>query len=343
MMVPLDYDNWGVGQLANLFSGDSVYLSTADYKFYVNPGVAMINPGIVCQSNILGLTANQINIAVINQTNVFGVPTNTSGSVCAQQFYFSVNVTSNGVNPLNYPSQSAYATALQACSKTILANTTVYTLKQSFYVEICGPISLEQITTIKAAVLETWLTARPEFVWCTRQRNCLQIINILNERIGLDEWNDITRIYYVVSVNNVTLDPSQNNYAPSIEIIKSTIQKIHKNLYQKFLLCGALVDSTHIYSYIIEALTIYAPFPLPLSDYVTDQLDSTRQVILSLLQRAIVATNPYVVDLSSLVIMLNDDYQDVLVLKTFYDNIGTAGFYISNDLVYVYNFSFKLD
>jgi hypothetical protein len=77
LMVPLDYDNWGVGQLDNLFSGDSVYLSTVDYKFYVNPNIAMLNPGIVCQSKIVGLAADQINIAVLNRANVYAIPTTT--------------------------------------------------------------------------------------------------------------------------------------------------------------------------------------------------------------------------------------------------------------------------
>ncbi len=184
---------------------------------------------------------------------------------------------------------------------------------------------------VKRALLEAWLVARPEFVWCTRERNCLQIYNMLNERIAVDEWNDITRIYYVVVVNNVTFDPTtQNSYAPSINVLKATIQKIQKNFYQTYLICGALVDSTHIYRY-----TIYSPFPLILNSYMPDGQFASGQsdTIASILTRAISATNPYVVDLNTLVVMFNTDYQDVLVLKTFYDSIGSASFDISNELV----------
>jgi hypothetical protein len=73
-VVPLSYNNWAVGQQPDLFLGDTVYMSTSDYKFYVNPMTAMVNPGVVCQTAVIGLQASQLSVSVLNQTNVFGVP-----------------------------------------------------------------------------------------------------------------------------------------------------------------------------------------------------------------------------------------------------------------------------
>jgi hypothetical protein len=248
-----------------------------------------------------------------------------------------VNISTQGVNQANAivsPTFAQYSTALRACNITIYPNLTLVTLSQTYNVEICGPLtSTSSLTDITNALLEAWLLARPEFVWCATQRQCLLIRPVLVEQVSVDDWNVVTRINYVVVVNGVTLDPALQNYAPGVDVLRASIQKLRKNLYQWYLLCGALVDTRDVFSFLMEALTTYAPFPLPLSTYVTNQMDPGRQAVLSSIQAAVVASNPYATDVQSLVVMINDVYTDVLVLKTFYDTIGVADFYINSNLV----------
>lgn len=69
-MVPINY-NWAPGQ-SDLFNGDSVYLNTTDFKFYVGTqSLSAAQAGVVCQSSIKGMSSDQIVINLLNQTELY--------------------------------------------------------------------------------------------------------------------------------------------------------------------------------------------------------------------------------------------------------------------------------
>ena len=91
-IVPLSYDNWGPQQLSN-FDGDSIYLNTNDYKFYVGVGSQIYynsnyqSAGVLCESFTNGLARNQINVVEVSQ-----VPANTiAGLVLISDSLISLN------------------------------------------------------------------------------------------------------------------------------------------------------------------------------------------------------------------------------------------------------------
>ena len=85
------------------------------------------------------------------------------------QFDFLVNLTvDNDVvsNPLiNMPNSSLYYDILEeSCGKTgLLSNQSAltFTLKQSFYVDICGILSSLDVNTVEKSILNAWLTTFP--------------------------------------------------------------------------------------------------------------------------------------------------------------------------------------
>ena len=66
---------------------------------------------------------------------------------------------------VNIPNITLYKQTLKdTCGKEIYLNNIdgfVFTLDQSFYIDICGTVLYSHIDSIKNALLNAWLTARP--------------------------------------------------------------------------------------------------------------------------------------------------------------------------------------
>jgi hypothetical protein len=74
-LEPINYNNWGLSQSQN-FSGDSVYVSELDFKFYVGlssvtPIELARSPNILCESYIKGLKDNQMSFVQLRKTQAF--------------------------------------------------------------------------------------------------------------------------------------------------------------------------------------------------------------------------------------------------------------------------------
>ena len=74
-MQTFAFNNWYNGTFD--FNGDSVYLSTRDYKFYVGNGGQLYynssfeNIGILCEAPVNPMSNNQINILLLSKTAAF--------------------------------------------------------------------------------------------------------------------------------------------------------------------------------------------------------------------------------------------------------------------------------
>ena len=75
-LTPFTYDNWGLLQ-SNNFNGDSIYLNTSDYKFYVGVGsniyynASFESIGVLCEIAASSLTTSQINILGQTSTQAY--------------------------------------------------------------------------------------------------------------------------------------------------------------------------------------------------------------------------------------------------------------------------------
>ena len=75
-LTPFTSDNWGLLQSSN-FNGDSIYLNTSDYKFYVGVGsniyynTSSESIGILCEIAASSLTTGQINILSQTSTQAY--------------------------------------------------------------------------------------------------------------------------------------------------------------------------------------------------------------------------------------------------------------------------------
>lgn len=47
----------------------------------------------------------------------------------------------------------------------------------------------------------------------------------------------------MIRVNKILINPSQSNYAPTVDILKFYIEGVSKNFYEKFSVCNAKLNS----------------------------------------------------------------------------------------------------
>lgn len=134
---------------------------------------------------------------------------------------------------------------------------------------------------------------------------------------------------YVVTVNDVIVDPSQPNSAPTTEIIKANIEKLQKDYYQNYILCGVKVDSTTTYSYVSTDFVQNSGFPLALNKYVMANNNPLKNNVMTALRNAIITASPSLRQ-AQFNIVLSNQYSEVVVLTSFYNSINlTTRFDIS--------------
>lgn len=169
MLHPISYDNWAPFH-ANNFNGDSVYLNSSDLKYYVGLGSQNYSNqntvvGLICESNINGLSDNQLNILELKKVQVF-----TSLGQSALKVDFLVNITLNDtskvLNQITSPNSTIYSQTLKnSCSKHIFFDNIdgkIFTHDNIFSIDICGSILTQtHLDSIKNAILNSWLVARP--------------------------------------------------------------------------------------------------------------------------------------------------------------------------------------
>jgi hypothetical protein len=136
-------------------------------------------------------------------------------------------------------------------------------------------------------------------------------------------------------VNDVVLDPSADNFGPTADVIRSNLEKLHnkKTLCEQLFLCGLKIDSNIVQDFTLTSSIVDLSFPLPLSIYLTSVSNPLRQNVLNAIKNAFQATNPYAPHLNTLRVELQDNYTDVLALKSFYDYINVPSFYINPSIV----------
>lgn len=221
---------------------------------------------------------------------------------------------------VNVPNATFYKQALKdTCGKTTYQNCIdglVFTLDQSFYVDICGSVLFSHIDSIKNSLLNAWLTARPEFIWCSTQRNCLKIYIILNQVIKIDDWNQFTRLNYVITVNDAIIYPNQQSSAPSSDIIKSFIEQLKKNYYQTYALCGVMVDTYTNFSFVSSSI-LNTGFPLVFNKFSPkDTTQAQLNAIIASIKSSINILNPnsrqFNID-----VLLSSTYKESVMLTSF--------------------------
>lgn len=98
----------------------------------------------------------------------------------------------------------------------------------------------------------------------------------------------VTRVRYVVIVNDVIIDPSKTNtYPPTVKMLQDVIEKIPSSSLTNYFLCGvgaeSLIDS-------LPTSTYY--FPLVLNKYAFDRTDGSAQKLINAIRVALISTNP---------------------------------------------------
>ena len=287
---PFSYDNWGVDQSTN-YNGDSVYLKSDDYKFYVGTGSQVYfnstfeSAGILCETTVTSLASNQINILLNKQTEAY-----TLNKQKAYQFNYTVNITLTGTQSdtqVITPSADLTKSQLGQCGKTVLDNNgaNLFTEPQTFSIDLCGNAMLVNTDIVAKSLLKAWLVSRPEFIACSDLRNCVKI-NILSvDRINIDQVNMVTRVRYVVLVNNVIIDPSQaNTYPPTFDMLRGYIDKIPtRNSLVNLRLCGVGSKQT---------LPIDpTSFPIVTDKNIFNKFENSP--LQSAIKASLIATNPY--------------------------------------------------
>ncbi|CAF0782126.1 unnamed protein product [Brachionus calyciflorus] len=327
---PISYDNWGAFQQTN-YNGDSLFLNSSDYRFYVELSRNNLT-GFICESNVNGLSDSSISIIELNQTSVF-----TSLGQLAIKIDYLVNVTTNETtsvkNEITNPNTTFLKETIKnTCFKQVFFDSIdgrIYSLDSLFSIDICGDLLETHSEFIRKAILESWLTARPEFVWCSTQRNCMQVNILKKQVIYVDYWNKLTRVFYSVMVNDMLIDPSQSSNTPTSDIMRKNIEKIKKNFYSNYLLCGILIDSKTNESFIQSKEIQSQNFPLAVNNFEISSSIFTRSIIENAIKNAFYSSSHIDRTQLSISVTLVDDYQEVLVLSQFYRSIPMERFNIN--------------
>ena len=137
---------------------------------------------------------------------------------------------------------------------------------------------------------------------------------ILIEVKPIDYWNQFTRLYYVITVNNRTLDPGQVNTTLLIDSIRFNIENIKRNLFQTYLLCG--ITNASMNATLTSTQNIRFPFAFDVAAN-TFTLSTLASIIRKGIQDLTANTVRFNIEIN-----FSDSYKSVGVLSNFNKNLG---------------------
>lgn len=141
--------------------------------------------------------------------------------------------------------------------------------------------------------------------------------------------NKYTRLDYSVFVNDVLISSNDSSIVPSSDIMRQNIEKVRKNFYSNYLLCGIVERFGMIQSFIDSPGIKSQRFPLLLRNFALSTSIFSRSKIETSIRNAFYLTTGISPSLFPITIELIDNYQDVLVLSQFYSNIPVIRFNIN--------------
>ena len=122
--------------------------------------------------------------------------------------------------------------------------------------------------------------------------NCVKIIILSNNLINLDQWNQITQIYYVITVNGVLLNPSVETVYPTAAQLQQFIQNVPANINYNYLLCGAKLSSTSNVNFVNTLAVQYQSVPLVLDQYILEIINPNYNNFVTAIQNSLIILNP---------------------------------------------------
>lgn len=104
--------------------------------------------------------------------------------------------------------------------------------------------------------------------------------------------NQVTRIYYVIAVNGVLLDPLTQTVYPTGPILQKYIETIPINYNDNYQLCAAKLKDSVFVSYLTSQAIANKPVPLVINQYILESTFSGYNDFLTALQNSLVLSNP---------------------------------------------------
>jgi hypothetical protein len=101
----------------------------------------------------------------------------------------------------------------------------------------------------------------------------------------------MTRIFYVVVINNAVINPSNSEVKPSPEMIKNVIDGVSKNSRETFTLCQVTTTNNQTFSFINESTINAAPFVLASTRSISFNPDDQERVI-RIAKASLLKSNP---------------------------------------------------
>ncbi len=134
--------------------------------------------------------------------------------------------------------------------------------------------------------------------------------------------NKITRLYYIIRVNKVIISPTELNSAPLPEIMKLYIEGLSKNLYEKFTLCGMMIDIIKNISFVPVHSLRNQDFFIPTNiNPIFDEVAQSN--ILQSVRKALCKTSTFLNDIpvDDLQLKLTIDNQNMFILDNNFNDI----------------------
>lgn len=134
---------------------------------------------------------------------------------------------------------------------------------------------------------------------------------------------------YSVFVNDALISSNDSSIVPSSDLMRQNIEKVRKNFYSNYLLCGIVERFGMNQSFVDSPGIKSLRFPLLLRNFALSTSIFTRSKIEASIRNAFFLTSGISPSFFPIKIELTDNYQDVLVLSQFYSNIPMARFNIN--------------
>ncbi len=108
----------------------------------------------------------------------------------------------------------------------------------------------------------------------------------------MDQWNQITQIYYVITVNGVLLNPTVETVYPTAAQLQQFIQNVPANINYNYLLCEAKLSSTSNVNFVNTLAVQYQSVPLVLDQYILEIINPNYNNFVTAIQNSLIILNP---------------------------------------------------
>ncbi len=102
----------------------------------------------------------------------------------------------------------------------------------------------------------------------------------------------MTRIFYVITVNGVLLDPSQQTVYPTAIQLQTFIEAVPMNFNYNYQLCGAKLSSSVSVNFLNSPAIQNTPVPLVLDRYILQTTNPVYSNFISAIQNSLILINP---------------------------------------------------